>query len=688
MRELSLNERVAVVHCIRMRAAKDGRMNAAPETQTRTMQAEDLYQLFMASDAQISPNGTSVVFVKTWLDEEKNGYRSSLYSVSVDGGEEQRLTAADAQDNHPRWSPDGNHIAFLSDRSEKPQVFVLPVGGGEAWKLTDLEEGVTSFTWSPDGSTIAVTSKTEAKEKARENDEAESDVVHITSIRYKANGVPGFLDGKRSHIWCVSFPKGDSRQITHGDFDDSNPAWSPSGQEIVFVSDRTEHREYGRARQIWSVHARGGEPRLIVGGENDTFGDPVVSPDSQTIAMRGHRNAVAGGSINTRIWTVPMSGGEPVCLTEGFDRSTDDSTAADFYGKASSGLIWTDDGSAILTQVSDEGNVHLYQIPADGRVKPLISGIRRVLNYSVAAGKIAFTASDPVDPSDVYVCDADGSNERRLTTVSKSFLSGVTLNKPEEFRVKSHNEDGWDVHGWIMKPPQFEEGAKYPMVLQIHGGPHGMYGNAFFHEFQTLAAAGYVVVYCNPRGSQGYGEEFCSCTRGCWGESDMPDVMAVVDHVIEQGYVDPNRMGVTGGSYGGYLTNWIIGHSDRFAAAITDRCVSNFYSMYGTSDIGFSFLEYEAGGNPPWEHRETYIKYSPITYVENMVTPLLIVHSEQDYRCPIEQAEQMFIFLKKLGRTVEFVRFPNENHELSRSGQPKHRIQRIQFNLDWWDRYL
>jgi dipeptidyl aminopeptidase/acylaminoacyl peptidase len=225
------------------------------------------------------------------------------------------------------------------------------------------------------------------------------------------------------------------------------------------------------------------------------------------------------------------------------------------------------------------------------------------------------------------------------------------------------------------------------MVLQIHGGPHAMFGNAFFHEFQTLAAEGYVVVYCNPRGSHGYGEEYCSCTRARWGESDMPDVMAVVDYAVEQGYVDTNRMGVTGGSYGGFLTNWIIGHDDRFAAAITDRCVSNLYSMYGTSDIGFSFGEYEFGGTP-WENRETFVKYSPITYVENMVTPLLIVHSEQDYRCPIEQAEQMFISLKKLGRTVEFVRFPNENHELSRAGQPKHRIQRINFNLDWWNRYL
>jgi dipeptidyl aminopeptidase/acylaminoacyl peptidase len=664
-------------------------MNAAPNTQHRTIQVGDLYRLSMASDAQISPDGISVVFVKTWLDEEKNEYRSSLYRVSVDASDEVRLTAADAQDNHPRWSPDGKYVAFLSDRAEKPQIFILPVSGGEAWKLTDLDEGVTSFTWSPDGSSIAVTSKSDStRSNSDDNSEEKSDVVHITSIRYKANGVPGFLDGKRSHIWRVSFPSGDARQITHGDFDDASPAWSPNGQEIVFVSDRTEKREYGRTRQIWSVHARGGEPRLIVGEDEDAFGDPVVSPDSGTIAIRGHRNASAGGALNNRIWTVPMAGGEPQCLTESLDRTTDDSVAADFSGKATASLLWTEDSSGILTQVSDHGNVHLYRVSPDGDVTSLVTGTRRVLNFSAAAGKVVFSASDGTNPSDVFICNADGSGEKRLTSINADFLASVTLSEPEEFRVTSYNDDSWEVHGWIISPPFADNAQKYPMVLQIHGGPHAMYGNAFFHEFQALAAAGYVVVYCNPRGSQGYGEEFCSSTRGRWGETDMPDVMAVVDYAIEHGNVDPNRVGVTGGSYGGYLTNWIIGHTDRFAAAITDRCVSNFYSMYGTSDIGYSFLEYEVGGKPPWDDQETYVKYSPITYVENMVTPLLIVHSEQDYRCPIEQAEQMFISLKKLGRTVEFVRFPNENHELSRNGQPKHRVQRIEFNLDWWNRHL
>lgn len=662
-------------------------MSASAETARRTITADDLYNLQMASDSQISPDGGSVVFVKTRLDQEKNDYRSSLYLVSTGGGEEQRLTSTDSQDSHPRWSPDGKSIAFISTRSEKPQIFLLPMRGGEAAQLTELDEGVSGFAWSPDGSSIAVVSKSESEKPDSGEDKPESDVVHITSIRYKANGVPGFLDDKRNHIWCVSVPTGDARQITFGDFDDSTPSWTPGGNELVFASDRSDHREYGRDKQIWVVNARGGEPRRVAGDDNDSFSAPVVNPDGTAVAFVGNRDAISGGSKNTRIWRTPLSGDGLECLTDDLDRSTSDSVAADFSGKSNPGLIWIENGNALLTQVSDQGNVHIYRVSGDGSVQPVLGGERRILDFSVAGDKIAFTVTDSLNPADVFIADLDGGNERQLTSINADFLDGVQLSTPESIRVQSHNDDRWEVHGWIMRPPGAEANAKYPMVLQIHGGPHGMYGNSFFHEFQTLAAAGYVVVYCNPRGSEGYGEEFCSCTRARWGEADMPDVMAIVDYAIENAPIDPNRLGVTGGSYGGYLTNWIIGHSDRFAAAITDRCVSDFYSMYGTSDIGFSFLEYEAGGTP-WEQRELYIKHSPITYVEDMHTPLLIVHSEQDYRCPIEQAEQLFISLKRLGRTVEFVRFPNENHELSRSGQPKHRIQRIEFNLDWWQRYL
>lgn len=350
--------------------------------------------------------------------------------------------------------------------------------------------------------------------------------------------------------------------------------------------------------------------------------------------------------------------------------------------------FWAPDGSALYFLASDSGSTHIHRVPAGGgEVSRLTEGRFRISGLSISpdGSKLAYIKATATNPGDLYVSNADGSNEQRLTGVNEEILSGIALSEPEPFWVES--EDGSKVQAWTLKPPGFDESTRYPMILQIHGGPHAMYAEAFMHEFQLLAAHGYVVVYCNPRGSSGYGEPFTRDTHLRWGETDMPDVMAVVDHVIEQGYIDESRMGITGGSYGGYMTLWVIGHTDRFKAAVTQRCVSNLFSFYGTSDVGWTLIGYEFGG-PAWERREHYMQYSPITYVENMTTPLLIIHSERDFRCPIEQAEQVFISLKKLGREVEFVRFPDENHNLSRSGKPKHRIERLEHILRWFDGHL
>ncbi len=662
----------------------------------RKMTPEDISNIKLLNDARISPDGSQIVYVQTTVDMEKDDYRSSLYLVSTSGGESRRFTAADAKDSTPRWTPDGSRIVFLSNRSDSNQIWTIPVAGGEAAKLTDLPESVSSFTISRDGSSIAFVSKSdtkameEAKAKEGQPEEKKSDVVRVTKLRFRADGTPGFLDNKPTHIWVVGLEGGDPRQVTSGEFDDSSPTWSPDGNTIAFVSNRTDQRELKKNSEIWTIPESGGDASPVLTGNDAMFYGPSWSPDGKYLAVQGHNNARAGHALNAELWVVEPSGSGLRSLTSGLDRMVGDTSAVDTASGAETEMIWSGDSSSILFNVSDEGNAHVRRVRVDGGDAELVvGGTRRVMNYSVSAdgSTIGFSAGTSTNPCDIFVCKGNGSDERQLTHANKEFFSSVLISEPEEIRVESQADDKATIHGWIMKPIGFEEGKKYPMVLEIHGGPHAMYANAYFHEFQLLAAQGYVVVYGNPRGSQGYGSDFSSCTKGVWGSSDMPDLMALVDYAIDQSYVDPNRLGVTGGSYGGFMTTWVVGHTDRFKAAVTQRPVTNMYSFYGTSDIGSTFGDYETGGNP-WENTDQFLKMSPITYVDKIVTPLMIIHSEQDYRCPIEQSEQLFVALTMLGRETEFVRFPNESHGLSRMGKPAHRIERLQSILGWFEKHL
>jgi dipeptidyl aminopeptidase/acylaminoacyl peptidase len=660
--------------------------------QNRRITSDDLYRFKLISEPQFSPDGSRISYVVTTIEREKNDYRSSVNLANADGSATRRVTQADAKDSLPRWSPDGKHLAFLSNRAEKAQVWLIRADGGEAWQVTELTEGVASYAWSPDGASFVVVSKateeSEAKKDDKDKDEEKSDVKHITKIRYKADG-EGFLDGKPKHLWLVPAFGGAAHQLTSADIDDVDPVWSPNGREIAYVTNRSDGREMNQVTQVWSIVATGKEERAILGGDNADFGSPSWSPDGSQLAVIGGWDPVSGGAKSANLWVVPAAGGDARNLSGDFDRSIGDSAMSDVYAGSSTRPIWTPDGASLLTLVSDSGSTHIFRVSLDGGdIQRITGGDRRISAFSLSPDgtKLAYLAGTATDPGDLFVANSDGSDEQQLTELNKEFLTTVTLSEPEEFRVPSHS-DGAEIQAWVMKPVGFETGKKYPMILQIHGGPHGMYANHMMHEFQLMAARGYVVVYCNPRGSAGYGEAFTTYTHKAWGEKDMPDVMAAVDHVVSQGYVDENRLGITGGSYGGYMTLWMIGHTDRFKAAVTQRCVSNLHSFYGTSDIGFTFGEYEFGGTA-WDQREHFMKYSPITYVKEMTTPLLIVHSEQDYRCPIEQAEQVFISLKKLGREVEFVRFPDENHNLSRTGKPKHRTERLEFIVGWFDKHL
>lgn len=656
----------------------------------RRVQPDDLGTLRLVSDAQISPDGSEIACVVTVMDLTADKYRSAIWLVDRAGQSPRPFTAGTDRDTMPRWSPHGDWLAFLSDRSGSDQLWVIPRHGGEARQLTRFAEPVTSFAWAPDGERLVVVTRAV---QAEGKPEPETDVVRLTALHYRFDGQRGFLHERRSHLWLVDLRDSQVRRLTDGDWDDDWPAWSPDGKALVFVSNRTPEREWNAASELWflALDAEGqvSELRPVVTGSHVALLRPVWSPDGQRIAAVGHLEAWAGSARHKRLWTVKPDGDELLCLTEAFDATLEDTLLTDAFGPTRPGLAWSPDGRWIYAQVSERGAVHLYRFPVEGGSPDcLLAGQRRVLDFSLNAdGRwIAATVADPLDPGTVWLLAADGSEARPLFDPNAEWKREVDLATPEELWVPSPI-DGQLVHAWVMRPIGMAAGERCPLVLSIHGGPHAMYGWVYCHEFQVLAARGYAVVYANPRGSQGYGEEFLACTRGAWGEADMPDLMAVVDAVLAQGWVDPERLGVCGGSYGGYMTNWIIGHTDRFKAAVSMRCVSNLLSMYGTSDIGVYFNEWELGATP-WEDPERYRRLSPLTYAPNIRTPLLLLHAEEDWRCPIEQAEQLFAWLRRLGRTVELVRFPSEGHNLTRSGRPRHRIEHLEHELRWFQTYL
>jgi dipeptidyl aminopeptidase/acylaminoacyl peptidase len=637
---------------------------------SRGMIPTDLFRIQWVSDAHLSPDGRLIAFTVTRLDEEADDYRSAIWMVPADGSAPpRRFTGGTGKDSAPRWSPDGARLAFLSERGgDKAQVYVIDIAGGEARKLTSIPQGAGAPVWSPDGTRLVTVVRIGGADEGSKQDKQKTSPARlITRLKYRANG-EGFTYDRRRHLFVVDAVTGETRQLTDADWDDTQPAWSPDGRCIVFVSARHHDRDHDHAEDIFVVDAAGGEPvRLTPGG--GACAQPTWSPDGRTIAYLGYADA-EDTPRNSRLWLVPTAGGTPRCLTMGFDRHLEIADTA--------APIWRADGTALIVGVQDRGTVGVIQVQvADGMVTPLLPGRRSVASYSVVGTTMAFTASEPHRPAEVYVCT--GQSERQVSDLNANWRAEVELPELEHFTVQS---DGHEVDAWVMRPVGFEPGRRYPALVNIHGGPFAQYGWAFFDEFQVQAGAGYAVIGCNPRGSSGREEAFARAIIGCPGEPDSADVLAALDEALRRyDFIEPTRLGLLGGSYGGYLTAWIVGHTDRFAAAAPERGLYNRYSKDGTSDIwsGYTFLRVRQ-----WEDPELYWRYSPIAYVRDIRTPLLILHSEEDLRCPIEQAEQLFVALKQMRREVRFVRFPGENHELSRSGKPSHRLQRSGYILDWF----
>ena len=654
----------------------------------RGITPEDYYSFEFVSDPRISPDGKLVAYVVTRVDQKQNRRHSSIWMTATDGSRTPwQFTTSPQNSNAPRWSPDGQFLAFTSSRpAEAPaargsaegagtearsQIWVLSMSGGEARRVTNLKNGVTSLQWSPDGKRFACLGRVGPSDNRGENRDR-SDVRHYSHISYKFNDT-GWFDDRRSHVFIVDAKTGSARQITSGDeWNDSDPQWSPDGTRLAFVSNRTgKEYEEDRNTDVWVISAEGG-PITKISDHDEADSSPRWSADGKTIAFVGRVHE----EEHPKIWLAPSAGGAP------------STPAAKNLDLIPTDLDWAEEGRALYFEAGVKGQTHLFRVDvASKELSQVTSGPRAIRSVDIndKTRTIAYTSGDFKHMDDLRIADLSGQNERKLTSLNEALWRQLELQDVERITYKS--ADGWDIDGFLVKPLGWQEGKKYPMILSVHGGPAGMYGVNWSHEFQVYAAHGWAVFFTNPRGSTGYGEKFERGIVGEWGGKDYQDIMSGVNAILKKySWIDRDRLGVTGGSYGGYMTNWIVGHTNMVKAAVTLRSVVNFISDDGTRDGAYGHRS-DFGGDI-FEKFDMYWDRSPLKYARNVKTPTLILHSDNDYRVPIEQGEQWFRALKHFGVTTEFVIFPRENHNLTRTGEPKHLVESLNWQNYWFDRFV
>jgi len=651
--------------------------------QLRGITAEDYFAFEFLSDPHLSPDGKIVAYVVTKIDRAQNRRNSSIWMVATDGSRPPwQFTTSPQSASSPRWSPDGQSLAFTSARPDnqasagsaeqpRPQVYVLSMVGGEARRVTSLKNGVSNFQWSPDGNRLVVVSRIGPSDGRTESKDR-SDVRHYKNSSYKFND-SGWFDDRRTHLWVVDIKAGNAKQITEGDdWNDSDPQWSPDGTKLAFVSNRSgKEYEDNRNSDVWVISATGGSLTKI-SDHDESDNSPRWSPDGRTIAFTGELH----DRDHPKVFLAPASGGAPSVL------------AANGLDLIPTGLEWASDGKSIYFESGVKGEFQLFRIDLAKKTSEQISsGSRAVRNadFNARTNTRVYMVNDFKHLDDLYASDLNGSNERKLTNLNEALWKQVQLADVERFTYKS--ADNWDIDGFLVKPIGWEADKKYPLILSVHGGPAGQYGVDWYHEFQVYAAKGYAVLFTNPRGSTGYGQKFERGIAGEWGGKDYVDVMNGVDAAIQRyPWIDTQRMGVTGGSYGGFMTNWIVGHTNRFKAAVTLRSVVNFISDEGTRDGAYGHTTDFDGDL--FDKFDLFWDRSPLKYAKNVKTPTLILHSDNDFRVPIEQGEQWFRALKHFGVTTEIVMFPRENHNLTRTGEPKHLVESLNWQLYWFDRFL
>jgi len=649
-------------------------LNAADSK--RALTVDDLFKLKRVGDPQLSPEGKWLAYTVTEMELDEDKSETRIWMTPVSGGDAIPMTAKGSSASMPRWSPDGGYLSFLSSRNDgKTQVWTLDRRGGEAQQLTEIVQGVRSYEWSPDGTKLLLVlqdPKPEDLEKDKDKKEKKKKPKPwvVDRLQFKMDYI-GYLDRRRTHLFAFNLNDKKMTQITSGDFDDSQPVWSPDGRFVAFVSNRTEEPDANSNTDIWIVSAENTDKgktlrRLTMNSTPDQ--SPAWSPDGKHIAYETVIDETYYPYFcTTYLAMIPVEGGEPQILTAELDRNV-------------SSPRFSPDGNAVYAVLEDSGEQHLARVNlSDGELTRPVSGQRSVYSYSLGKdGSAALLVSEPHLPGEVFLSKA--GKLQQLTFTNQKLLSELRLAEMENIHFKS--KDGTDIEGFIYKPLGFSPDFRYPAILRIHGGPVGQYDVSFSYEAQLLAASGYLVVMTNPRGSSGYGQDFSVPIYADWGNKDFEDVIAGVDYAIDKGYADPEKLGVGGWSYGGILTNYVITKSKRFKGAISGASAFHYISNYG-HDQYQNWYEAELG--LPWENRETWERISAFKWVKNVVTPTLIMGGEKDWNCPILNSEQLYQSLRRLGVTTQLVVYPNEHHGISR---PSFRRDLYQRYLAWYDRYV
>lgn len=662
----------------------------------RTVTPEDLLQYTYLSDPQISPDGTRIVFVHKTVGE-KNEYVTNLWMVGSHGSDDPRPFTAGGKDRAPRWSPDGQQIAFVGAReTSKPQLYLIGAHGGEAKALTTFPEGsMGSFRWAPNGKVLAVSFRaqdpdhTDESKKEREERGLSDPPRVVDTPWYRMDG-DGYFGAQRYALYLVDASTGAHRKVYDKDalgfftFD-----FSPDSRQVVISTNRDRRAVLKPWHDdLLRLHIATGKLTPIPNLPRGPKDQVRWSPDGRWIAYAGREGTDPTYSVeNLQLYVCDPRTGRARSLTGRSDYCLLAAPITDTAEVAfSANLAWSPDSRRIFFQLGWHGESHVASVPRRGgpiSVHTKGAADHTMGNISADGKMMSLTASRSDRLAEVFVgrIGAGQFRTEQVTALNRPLLSGLDLARPSSAWVRT--ADGTRVQVWVLKPPGFRAGRSYPAILEIHGGPHAQYGVGYFHEFQVLAAQGYVVFYANPRGSKGYGRDHCAAIRGDWGSADWTDLQAVIEYMKRQPFVNTRRMGVMGGSYGGYMTNWIVGHCHDFAGAITDRCVSNLVSMAGNSDFIDLPDDYFPGNF--WDRPEARWDQSPIKYFGNVKTPMLIIHSEGDLRCNIEQAEQVFAALKLRNIRCRFVRYPrSSSHGMSRGGPPDLRVHRLRQILDWW----